>query len=461
MANYVKGKYNFTLKGVSYKDINGYNYIDNPKSINIGVAGTAQMVRQWMKQKYPQIPSSYYWVRSESYSGGDSIKIYLNNAPKELYEKLDQELNSEFEEGTFNGMDDSYTYTKDAEQSKEGLIINYGTKYLFVRNQPPYDVKVDPVDWNMPTKSQSSKPMLTRSSATKPSYSMGDVIKECAGWIISKKTLPDGRIVYNAKIKPDTPVNKNDWQEIKNEVYTKTGFKWGKFAAFEKWGVIASEAAVVNILCEILDKYYPSQSQPQAPLAQAQAQPQEELLFHVGDKFSSKKELSYFYEIESISGDNVEYSRHNIDDGTTQFFSGTTKYINSQIRNGEWVKYEPQQSTSQPKLNFNVGDVFYSKDYPNSKYYIKSINTFNDEVGFASVRLPDRESIYGTIDEVSRLFESGQWVKEGTFNYAQSTPISKSKEDIQKAINGLKYLADKGNEQAAKAIKGLEYLLNK
>ena len=36
-----------------------------------------------------------------------------------------------------------------------------------------------------------------------------------------------------------------------------------------------------------------------------------------------------------------------------------------------------------------------------------------------------------------------------------------SKEQIQKAINGLKYLADKGNEKAAKAIKGLEYLLNK
>ena len=38
---------------------------------------------------------------------------------------------------------------------------------------------------------------------------------------------------------------------------------------------------------------------------------------------------------------------------------------------------------------------------------------------------------------------------------------TKSKEDIEKAIKGLQYLADKGNEKAIKAIKGLKYLLNK
>lgn len=380
---YVKGKYNFTLKGVKYKDINGYNYDNTPNNININVSGTAQMVRQWIKQKYPQILTSYYWVRSESYSGGDSIKVYFNNAPKELYEKLNRELNMEFEEGTFNGMDDSYTYTKEDEKSAEGLTISYGTKYLFVRNQPPSDVKVEPVDWNVST---ASKTMTTKSSVAKPSYSIGEVLKDCAGWIVSKKTLPDGRVVYSAKIKPDTPVNKDQWQEIKNEVYTQTGFKWGRFGAFEKWGVIASEAYVVKTLCDILDKYYPSQAQSQAPLAKSQSQPQK------------------------------------------------------------------------PR-NFMVGDMFYSKDYPNSKYYIKSVNS-DGEVGFASLEKPDAESIYGTEDEVSELFEKGQWVKDGRYDYGQTEP-QKSKEDIQKAINGLKYLADKGNEKAAKAIKGLEYLLNK
>jgi hypothetical protein len=40
-------------------------------------------------------------------------------------------------------------------------------------------------------------------------------------------------------------------------------------------------------------------------------------------------------------------------------------------------------------------------------------------------------------------------------------PIAQSKENIEKAIKGLKYLADKGNDKAIKAIKGLQYLLNK
>jgi hypothetical protein len=44
-----------------------------------------------------------------------------------------------------------------------------------------------------------------------------------------------------------------------------------------------------------------------------------------------------------------------------------------------------------------------------------------------------------------------------------STPqqVAQSKENIEKAIKGLKYLADKGNDKAIKAIKGLQYLLNK
>jgi hypothetical protein len=44
-----------------------------------------------------------------------------------------------------------------------------------------------------------------------------------------------------------------------------------------------------------------------------------------------------------------------------------------------------------------------------------------------------------------------------------SSPQQKttSKEDLQKAINGLQILADKGNEKAKKAIIGLKILLNK
>jgi hypothetical protein len=337
-------KVSFTLDGIKYTDIKG---IDRGGQIYVDVAGSAQMVRQWLKAKYPNMPSSYYWVKSRPFANGNAIDIYLNDAPNELYQEIRQQLTDSFEYGTYHyGAKQSGKNLKS--QTDEGVKISYGTKYLDVSNSSPYGAKSTTADWSVLNKtSKVTKPMATKSTATKPSYSMGEVLKECAGWVISKKTLPDGRVVYNAKIKPDTPVNKNDWQEIKNEVYTQTGFKWGKFAAFEKWGVIASEAAVVDILCKILDKYYPSQAQTQAPLAQAQSQPQK------------------------------------------------------------------------PR-NFMVGDMFYSKDYPNSKYYIKSVNS-DGEVGFASLEKPDAESIYGTEDEVSELFEKGQWVKDGRYNYGQST----------------------------------------
>lgn len=222
-------------------------------------------------------------------------------------------------------------------------------------------------------------------------YPMGDVLKDCAGWTIYKKVLPDGRIVYNAKIKPETAPNRDDWNAIKGEVYTGAGFKWGKFGAFEKWGEIPEQEMIINKLCEILGKYYDSSTVPKT----------EERLFM-------------------------------------------------------------------------VGDIYYDKTNPNDRFYISSINS-NDEVGFASLKYPKEEAIYGTVDEVNVLFRLGKWVKVGRYDNPEQAPdLGESsefipvdededtqKQNVQKAIRGLQYLADKGNEKAIKAIKGLQYLLKK
>jgi len=568
-----KEKFSFSINGVKYTDIKGKIMSD---ILYINVGGTSQMILQWMKQKYPNIPKqNYYWIKSKPFANGNSIDVYLNNAPDTFANELKNELEAHFER-SIKHYASQYSATKIADNTDEGQKISYGTKYFFLTNFTPSGVKSEDADWdilNQPTK--TSKTMATKSSATKSSYAIGEVLKDCAGWIVSKKTLPDGRVVYSAKIKPDTPVNKDQWQEIKNEIYTQTGFKWGRFGAFEKWGVIASEAAVVDILCKILDKYYPTQSQTQSPQVQSPKQPQEEPMFHAGDRFSSKKELSYFYEIESIStyGENVEYARHNIDDGTTQIFSGTIKYINKQIESGEWVKYEPQtqisainesykQLPANPKLEFcainnaegsypdevfpirfqsftaatkfiadNIVDMpkkgeGYDKyfiswkwkfedeelserwdvsegeanpyKYPNLWAYNRMINlcydawydiltksrTDEDDNYYADVVGKDGWELNSVefmslLGEIINLYPEDK--KRFTYNtykerfdrfaeaypklYAlfssQITQQVNSKEQIQKAINGLKYLADKGNEKAAKAIKGLEYLLNK
>ena len=555
-----KEKISFTLDGVKYTDIAAYTYGgDSRNSYNVGVSGTAQMIRQWMKQKYPSVPTrNYYWVQSESYSGGDSIRVYLNDAPKEFYEKLNKELNDKFEEGKFDGMTDSYSYNKSAEKSAEGMVIDYGTKYLFVNNYKPSDSDAPSVDWEsvLSQKSAPSAPARTNPSGQRPSYPVGEVLKDCAGWTIYKKTLPDGRIVYNAKIKPDTPKNKGDWNEIKGEIYVQTGFKWGRFGAFEKWGVIASEAAVVEILCQILGKYYQG-GQDTTPSKEPK---QDASLPDVGDRFIVKSEKSgRAYEITKMVAGTVYIKPDGYDDEIPYTFND----VKNNFSEGSWVKIQDEEAAEtpapapEPESEKNIGLYVNGEFIDNVSSQEEAFKILQDNFGATKLQeMIDKNQayfnmsknrvdlirdsyVYGKkwgvptkygnelqfafIDKGYKVYVSAkqnllvvyktEMAKDGiiindnggefnffrygynedigTINYiiddspvspvtlayeiddistafyknlkeeAPATTGTKSKEDIEKAIRGLQYLADKGNEKAIKAIKGLQYLLNK
>lgn len=355
-------EFTFKLNGIQYTDIKGYTSNDR---INIGVAGTAQMIRQWIKNAYPSFPiRNYFWVNSETYSGGDSIRVYLNHAPEEIVQKI-KELKSIFQEGSFDPYTDSYNYNKSQEKTDDGKVINYGTKYLFIENIPPYSVKAPEVDWTIKSSTKSNfykKPNYSQSSSSssgeKKSYPMGDVLKDCAGWVIYKKTLPDSRIVYNCKIKPETAPNKTDWSAIRGEIWTETGFKWGKFGAFEKWGQIASEAFVISKLCEILGKYYkggeqpstPTPPPPQAPSPESKAPENQERLPQVGDRFTVKTENSgKVYEIIKLENGRVYVSPVGGGFEVNFDFSEAQNYF----KNGVWIRVseneEKEQKDEQPK----------------------------------------------------------------------------------------------------------------
>ena len=235
---------------------------------------------------------------------------------------------------------------------------------------------------------------------TTTSMPSGDLLKDCSGWSITKKTLDDGRVVYNADIKADTPKNKGDWAAIKGDVYVETGFKWNfKFQKFERWGQIENESEVIEKLCEVLAKYYEGGNKPT---------PSEE------PTPSSMPET-------------------------------------------------PTPTPESEERLFMVGDVFKPSAYPEELYIITSIFS-NDEVGFASTKKPNAESIFGTVKKVNDIFERGIWIKVGRWDGEKvilNEAPKKSKEDIEKAIKGLQFLADKGNEKAKKAIIGLKILLNK
>jgi hypothetical protein len=105
----------------------------------------------------------------------------------------------------------------------------------------------------------------------------------------------------------------------------------------------------------------------------------------------------------------------------------------------------PQNSYIIP--NFNVGDRFQFGT--ESIYTIEGI--YQQEV---SVKLPD-----GRIMDTFNVKTINDLIKDGSLVKIETKV--QSKENIEKAIKGLQYLADKGNDKAIKAIKGLQYLLNK
>jgi len=85
------------------------------------VALTAQAIRKDLKAAYPQTKFS---VRSQNYTGGDSIDVEYTmtlNGPKESDVKA---LLSKYEDGHFDSMTDMYEY-----KTGRGEL---GTKYLFI-----------------------------------------------------------------------------------------------------------------------------------------------------------------------------------------------------------------------------------------------------------------------------------------------------------------------------------------
>jgi hypothetical protein len=91
-------------------------------------------------------------------------------------------------------------------------------------------------------------------------WEWGDFIRSNNGWTLYNKTLDDGRIVYNLVKEKSTQANKEQWNEIRGEVYTETGFKWSpKTQSFQHWGDLTKYDNYIDLLDKlfyIMAKYY-------------------------------------------------------------------------------------------------------------------------------------------------------------------------------------------------------------
>ena len=124
----------FKFKNISvYAD---YDYVP--------MVGVSQVIRQYIKQRW-KVP---FQISSSSYSGGDSITVYLSpvNVDGNIYDDIENELNTIFTSGSFDGSDDSFNYKPTVFKiTNDGREYSFRTKYLIVYYAPKSGTK----DWQV------------------------------------------------------------------------------------------------------------------------------------------------------------------------------------------------------------------------------------------------------------------------------------------------------------------------
>ena len=107
----MNNKIKFSFLGMVF-NVKGYvTSYNNETEFNVGCVGGGMMVKQYIKQKYPN-EDFKVWVKSEKYSGGSSLRINLSNrdgskVSNEIYEDVETFGNT-LQWGNFNGMIDLY-----------------------------------------------------------------------------------------------------------------------------------------------------------------------------------------------------------------------------------------------------------------------------------------------------------------------------------------------------------------
>jgi hypothetical protein len=144
-------KFSVSIHGSSYelplKAIRTKNYGPNKGSkyvyVNPPTAGL--LVKQFVKRNFPNVLCR---VASDSFSGGNSLRVYVSTKLGAPIDSQSFKTISDFvdmwEYGKFNGMIDMYeSYENSGTISDNGLELEAGVKYAFTENQPRFGT----VEW--------------------------------------------------------------------------------------------------------------------------------------------------------------------------------------------------------------------------------------------------------------------------------------------------------------------------
>ena len=140
-------KINFQFQGATYslpeKHLQTTNWnggkLEKP-ILRINQVAAANILKQYVKNNYPE---ATVYTSSDSYSGGNSVTVYLtdeygNPMPKEMIKDVEA-FGEQFVYGSFNGMIDMYEHKETPRKTDAGEYnVDMGVKYLFVNNRPKH-----------------------------------------------------------------------------------------------------------------------------------------------------------------------------------------------------------------------------------------------------------------------------------------------------------------------------------
>lgn len=107
------------------------------KYLYISHVAAGSLVKQYVKKKFPNVVCK---VSSQSFSGGNSLDVYIHDkmgrpVEKSIFEQINGFANL-WEYGKFNGMYDIYEdYESSGATSDNGTEIEAGVKYVHVNNR--------------------------------------------------------------------------------------------------------------------------------------------------------------------------------------------------------------------------------------------------------------------------------------------------------------------------------------
>jgi hypothetical protein len=387
-------------------------------------------IKKLLKQKFGD--TIKFSVTQSVFSGGSSITVSIISGSIPAYTAgQDPKYGTEF--STWSYAEDNELYTPEFKKViKEVIKI---TESVYMPNRHSQFVHYRTGSYNAP---YQYIPKKSSGKSTTTGGFFGDLVTECAGWQIFLKNLGDGRSVYNIVKKKETKPNKGDWNQIRGEIYTEGGFKWSpKTQTFQKWGGDLSKEKIDKV-CEILRKYYvddtpstPEQQTPSSELPESDV----ELLNRFREEIQG-----YSEEIltEIGAGSSGIYGEDN-QDIQNQYVKRMISIMDN-LLSGVYAKIRNLKVKDVQK---HVFEELEDENYHLLNNFLALYGLFGD-----SIRL-DYVKLYNEYPQ--RILKP--------FNKAYEETREKTKEDIVKAIKGLKFLADNGNEKAKKAIKGLEILL--